>query len=112
METTPPPMGACGPSFFFRPPSQLPAADAALRQSGALALAEELVAPFRLEHALDHIQIALNIPPFAHRPGSPHLDGHRPELEAPGSFTMLATIYLSDESEPAQGNLWGWEGWH
>jgi hypothetical protein len=112
LESDPPPMGACGPYFSFRPPTQLPAADAALRQSGALGLAEELVAPHRLEHALDHIQIALNIPPFAHRPGSPHLDGHRPEQAAPGSFTMLATIYLSDESEPDSGNLWVWPGSH
>ena len=80
--------------------------------SGALDLAEELVEPLGLEHAFDHIQIALNIPRFAHRPGGPHLDGHRPELASPGSFTMLAAIYLGDESEPDSGNLWVWPGSH
>jgi hypothetical protein len=108
----PPPQDTYGPHFSFLPVAQLPAADAALNDSGARALAEELVEPHRLEHAFDHIQIARNIPPFVHRPGGPHLDGHRPELASPGSFTMLATIYLSDESEPDSGNLWIWPGSH
>jgi hypothetical protein len=112
MASDPPTPETYGPHFYFRPVAQLPAADAALDDSGALDLAEELVEPHRLEHALDHIQIALNIPPFAHRPGGPHLDGHRPELASPGSFTMLATIYLSDESASDSGNLWLWPGSH
>src|SRR5580692_10506789 len=69
MEADPPAMGSCGPHFYFHPVAQLQAADAALRESGALGLAEELVEPHGLEHAFDHIQIALNIPRFAHRPG-------------------------------------------
>jgi hypothetical protein len=112
MEADPPAMGSCGPHFYFHPVAQLRAADAALRESGALGLAEELVEPHGLEHAFDHIQIALNIPRFAHRPGGPHVDGHRPELASPGSFTMLAAIYLSDESAPDSGNLWVWPGSH
>src|SRR5690606_13477518 len=104
-----PPPGTVGPHFHFLPPDQLPAADAALRDSGALALAEELVAPHRLDHALDHIQVALNIPPYQHRPGAPHIDGHRPD-EPIASFTMLAAIFLTDELEPDTGNLWVWPG--
>src|SRR5690606_7237260 len=105
------PEGTVGPHFHFRPPEQLPAADAALRDSPALGLADELVAPNRLHHALEHIQVALNIPPHPHRPGAPHIDGHRPN-EPVGSFTMLAAIFLSDESTPDRGNLWVWPGSH
>ncbi len=108
----PPPAGTVGKHFWFLPPGRLPAADAALRRSGALELARQLVAPLALDHALDHIQIALNYPPYRHRPGGPHLDGHRPEQDRPDSFTMLAAIYLVDEQERQAGNLWVWPGSH
>lgn len=108
----PPPENKTGPHFYFPSPAELPHADTALRRSGALALAEELVAPGTLDHAFDHIQVALNIPPYPHRPGGPHLDGHRPDQDRPGSFTMLAAIFLGDESAPDSGNLWVWPGSH
>lgn len=108
----PPPADTRGQHFYFLTPDRLPAADAALRESGAWRTAEELVAPHRLDHALDHIQIALNIPVFPHRPGGPHIDGHRPEQAEPRSFTLLAAVYLVDESEPDAGNLWVWPGSH
>jgi hypothetical protein len=108
---SPPPPGTVGPHFHFLPPDRLPAADAALRRSGALDLADELVEPHHLEHAFDHIQVAFNIPPFPHRPGTPHVDGHRPDEEI-ASFTMLAAIFLSDESAADRGNLWVWPGSH
>jgi len=108
----PPPAGTAGPHFYFLPPGRLPAADAALRQSGGLRTATELVAPHVLEHGLDHIQIALNIPPHPHRPGGPHIDGHRPGQPKPDSFTMLAAVYLVDETGPGAGNLWVWPGSH
>ena len=111
LAATPPPVGTVGPLFHFLPPDRLPAADAALRDSGALDLADELVAPHRLGHALDHIQVALNIPPYPHRPGAPHIDGHRPDEDIV-SFTMLAAIFLGDESAPDRGNLWVWPGSH
>jgi ectoine hydroxylase-related dioxygenase (phytanoyl-CoA dioxygenase family) len=107
----PAPPGTVGPHFHFLPPSRLPAADAALRASGALAIAEELVSPHRLDHRFDHIQVALNIPPFPHRPGAPHIDGHRPD-EPIASFTMLAAVFLGDETVPDRGNLWVWPGSH
>jgi len=111
VERAPAPEGTVGPHFHFLPPGELPAADAALRRSGALAAADELVAPNHLEHAHDHIQVALNIPPFPHRPGAPHIDGHRPD-EPVASFTLLAAVFLSDESTPDRGNLWVWPGSH
>lgn len=108
----PPPTGTVGKHFWFLPPGRLPAADAALRRSGALDLAGELVAPHTLDHGLDHIQIALNYPPKDHRPGGPHLDGHGPEQDQPNPFTMLAGIFLVDEQKPQGGNLWVWPGSH
>jgi hypothetical protein len=108
----PPPAGTVGPHFYFLSPGRLPAADAALRQSGGLRLAGELVVPHVLEHGLGHIQVALNIPPFPHRPGGPHIDGHRPGQPKPDSFTMLAAVFLVDETEADSGNLWVWPGSH
>ncbi len=48
----PPPAGTIGKHFWFLPPAHLPAADAALRQSGALEIAGELVEPRALNHGL------------------------------------------------------------
>jgi ectoine hydroxylase-related dioxygenase (phytanoyl-CoA dioxygenase family) len=112
LEQDPPPTDTVGHHFYFLAPSRLPAADAALRQSDAMSLAEQLVSPARLNHAFDQIQIALNVPPYRHRPGGPHLDGHRPDQERPSSFTMLAALFLVDESAPNSGNLWVWPGSH
>jgi hypothetical protein len=111
----PPPAQTTGQHFYFLTPDQLPACDMALRESGALHTAEGLVAPHRLDHGLDHIQVALNIPPFSHRPGGPHIDGNGPDQLArgrPDSFTMLAAIYLVDELVPDVGNLWVWPRSH
>lgn len=111
----PPPADATGHNFnwdYHQLPGRLPTCDAALRDSPALRLARSLVTPRTLDYGIRHIQVALNIPPFRHRPGAPHLDGHRPEQARPDSFTMLAGIYLVDESEPDSGNLWVWPGSH
>jgi len=95
--------------MYFPEPTRLPACDAALRESGALQVANELVAPHVLDHALNHIQVALNMAGWTHTPGGPHIDC---QVDEPGSFTMLAAIYLRDESRPASGNLWVWPGSH
>jgi ectoine hydroxylase-related dioxygenase (phytanoyl-CoA dioxygenase family) len=108
----PVPESTTGAHFYFLPPDELPAADAALHESGALEAAGQLVAPLAIGHGLAHIQVALNVPPYSHRPGSPHIDGHRPDLDRPSSFTMLGAIYLSDETEEDRGNLWVWPGSH
>jgi hypothetical protein len=108
----PVPPGTVGPHFFFWHPQFLPAARAVLDESDVGRLAGELVAPLPIDLAFDHIQVALNIPPYSHRPGAPHLDGHRPELADPDSFTMLATVFLGDETAVDAGNLWVWPGSH
>ena len=109
----PPPPDKVGHHFYFLPPSSLPAADAALRNSPALTIAESLVAPHRLEHALQHIQVALHIAPHSHVPGAPHIDGHNLQVASSVlSFSMLAAVYLGDELTPNSGCLWVWPGSH
>ncbi len=111
----PPPAGVTGKHFYFLPPTQLAAALAALNDSGARVIAEELTAPDPLGLILDHIQVALNIAPYDHRPGGPHIDGHvrqHPDQRAPDSFTLLAGIFLTDETDIDQGSVWVWPGSH
>lgn len=96
----------------FVPPSTVPACVAAFDDSPARSLAERLVAPRTLEHIFDHVQLCTNRPGNRHRPGSPHIDGMGHGPEHPETFTMLAGIYLGDESRPGRGNLYAWPGSH
>ena len=78
-----------------------------------LSLAGELVAPLAIDHALDHIQIATSIYGWDHEPGGGHIDGYGIVGQTePFTFTLLAGIYLGDESEPGRGNIWVWPGSH
>jgi Phytanoyl-CoA dioxygenase (PhyH) len=104
--------GGPGPNLWFPPCDRLPLCDDALRRSAALGLAEELVAPLAFDHAFDHIQVATTVPPFSHVPGGPHIDGHAPDQDVPGSFTLLAGIFLTDQRRVQSGNLWVWPGSH
>ena len=104
--------GGPGPNLWFPPRARLPSCDRVLRDSPALGIAEELVAPSPLDHAFDHIQIATTVPPFHHVPGGPHIDGHRPGPDAPASFTLLAAVFLTDQRASRSGNLWVWPGSH
>ncbi len=115
LDADPIPAGTEGKHFWFLRPEELPAALAALDGSGARSIAEELTAPHPLRLILNHIQVALNIPPYAHRPGGPHIDGHvrqHPGQQAPDSFTLLAGIFLTDETEVDMGSVWVWPGSH
>ena len=111
LEAEPCPEDVRGKQFYFKSPSTVVAADATLRDSAAMDLAEQLVAPHRLVHAYGHIQVALNVPPFDHRPDGPHLDGNH-DPERPHPFTMLVGIFLSDETTFDAGNLWVWPRSH
>jgi len=104
--------GGPGPNLWFPPTARLPRCDAVLRESPALAIAEELVAPLPLDHAFDHIQVATTVPPYGHVPGGPHIDGHGVGQDPPGSFTMLAGVFLTDQRASRSGNLWVWPGSH
>jgi hypothetical protein len=107
----PPPMGTQGHYFPIAPNVEpfLPV----LLQSSAFALAESLVGAGRLTIPTE-AQVALNIPPYPHRPGGHHLDGVngiKPD-ERPGTFTMLAGILITDQPGPDMGNLWVSPGTH
>jgi len=101
-----------GPNLWFPPRRRLPRCEEALTRSPALGIAEELVAPLRLDHAFDHIQVATTVPPWRHIPGGPHIDGHGNGQDPPGSFTLLAGILLTDQRAGRSGNLWVWPGSH
>jgi hypothetical protein len=110
----PAPPGKVGAHHYFEsPPSSLPVAERVLRQSKVLALAGELVAPLEIDLAFDHIQVATSIYGWDHQPGGGHIDGYgiAGQIE-PHTFTLLAGIYLGDESEPGRGNIWVWPGSH
>lgn len=110
---SPPPADHRGHHFYW---PRLDA-DHALRRllvdTGALAVAEELIRPRRLELPTQ-AQIALNIPPQPHQPGRGHIDGVTPPESdgRPGTFTMLAALFLTDQRENDMGNLWVWPGTH
>lgn len=109
----PAPVGTVGFHHYFEHPSALPVADRVLRDSGVLALAGELVAPLAIDLAFDHIQVATSIHGWDHQPGGGHIDGYGLAGQTePHTFTLLAGIYLGDESEPGRGNLWVWPGSH
>jgi ectoine hydroxylase-related dioxygenase (phytanoyl-CoA dioxygenase family) len=56
----------------------------------------------------------LNVPPFDHLPGGPHVDGLAPPEDdgRPGTFTLLAGVFLTDQTTEQMGNLWVWPGSH
>jgi ectoine hydroxylase-related dioxygenase (phytanoyl-CoA dioxygenase family) len=61
------------------------------------------------------VQVALNIPPFSHRPGRPHIDASNAEPDpkvVPPTFTMLAGVFVTDQLNEDSGNLWVWPGTH
>lgn len=110
----PPPDGLVGNHFYWPAAREAPALVAPLyRAGGVLAAAGSLASG--LDLAFDQVQVALNIPPYSHRPGRPHIDGYRadaPVGEPPGTFTLLAGLLLTDQTGEDCGNLWVWPGTH
>jgi hypothetical protein len=109
----PPPEGHAGPHFYWQSPTDSPALFVPLDgQAGILAAAGELTVPGQIRAAFDQAQVALNLPPFTHRPGRHHLDGYAADREIPATFTMLAGLLLNDQTEEDTGTLWVWPGTH
>ena len=109
----PPPAGHAGPHFYVLEDClPAPLLDTFFA-SRALAVAESLIEPGRFE-APEHVQVSLNIPPFYHRPGGPHIDGLAPPEPGgrPGTFTLLAGVFLTYQEREDVGNLWVWPGTH
>lgn len=84
------------------------------RQTGIAELASPLLHPGLNAQDPDFAQVATTIPPWPHRPGGPHVDGLTPGKPdgRPGTFSMLAGVWLTDHSVPNRGNLWIWPGTH
>jgi len=103
-----------GSHFYFLETRDEPALIAPLTSSPAFGMAEELAGRGTLEVPWQ-VQVALNIPPYSHRPGLPHIDARNSEpAEGPvtGTFTMLAGILMTDQLTGNSGNLWVWPGTH
>jgi hypothetical protein len=83
-------------------------------RTGIAALAEQLLRRGLTVQEPDFAQVAVTTPPYLRRPGSPHVDGITPgEPDGrPGTFSMLAGVWLTDQSELNRGNLWVWPGTH
>ena len=103
-----------GSHFYFLETKDEPALMAPLTGTAAFSLAEELAGAGTLEIPWQ-VQIALNIPPYPHRPGIPHIDAGNPEPTSEpvdGTFTLLAGILMTDQLTANSGNLWVWPGTH
>ncbi len=110
----PPAADKHGSHFYFLETKAEPALMAPLARTAAFRLAEELAGAGTLEIPWQ-VQIALNIPPYSHRPGIPHIDARNPEPTGDpvsGTFTLLAGILMTDQLTENSGNLWVWPGTH
>ena len=112
IEREPPAAGVRGPFNYFRPAGEVPQVAGLVSGGPAFGLAEALTGPGTLVPPWQ-VQVALNIPPYPHRPGMHHIDGFPPEADGrPGTFTMLAGVLMSEQRVPDAGNLWVWPGTH
>jgi hypothetical protein len=87
------------------------------RDAGIPDLAAQLLREDLTLDEPDFVQYAVTVPPWPHRPGGPHLDGLVPPAAngVPGTFSLLAGVWLSDQTQKNygnQGNLWVWPGTH
>jgi hypothetical protein len=84
------------------------------RTAGIADLAGQLLRPDDAVDEPESAQVAITIPPWPHRPGGPHVDGLSPTEPdgRPGTFSLLAGLWLSDQSRRDRGNLWIWPGTH
>jgi hypothetical protein len=116
----PPPADRTGPYFLwprFAQPGEGGHDHGLLRfyrAAGIGALAAGLLRPEVPPQEPQFAQLAATIPSWPHRPGGPHIDGISPPSpdRTPGTFSLLAGAWLTDHSEPDQGNLWVWPGTH
>ena len=104
-----------GPYFLF--PRFGPAGHPLLefyRSAGIGELARELLLPGLSMCEPEFAQLALTLPPWPNAPGGPHVDGLTPPEPdgRPGTFSLLAGVWLTDQTVPHRGNLWIWPGTH
>ena len=115
----PPLAGKTGNHFYFletkdEPALLKPLTGSPLTGGTAFGLAGDLAGTGTLEIPRQ-VQVALNIPPYPHRPGGPHIDAANAEPTGEsirGTFTLLAGILMTDQLTENSGNLWVWPGTH
>jgi hypothetical protein len=115
LEQEPAPDGHAGPYSLW---PQFPRAGHPLasfyRLAGIGELASQLLRSGHVPDDPGFAQVAITFPPWPHRPGGPHVDGLTPPESdgRPGTFSMLAGVWLTDHSTPDRGNLHVWPGTH
>jgi hypothetical protein len=116
----PPPAAHTGPYFLwprFRPAGEGGHDHGLLRFYRAAGIGELAAGLLRADltpKEPEFAQLAVTVPQWPHRPGGPHVDGISPPSPdgTPGTFSLLASAWLTDHSEPDRGNLWVWPGTH
>ncbi|RZS43446.1 phytanoyl-CoA dioxygenase PhyH [Herbihabitans rhizosphaerae] len=112
VDDAPPDPTTQGPHFYFPDSADVPALLGLLTESTAWAGVESLIGAGKVD-VPPQVQVALNIPPFSHRPGMHHIDGYPPDADGrPHTFTLLAGVLMSDQLTEDGGNLWVWPGTH
>ncbi|WP_051944094.1 phytanoyl-CoA dioxygenase family protein [Streptacidiphilus rugosus] len=115
LDAEPAPAGHVGPDFRWPRfgPEGHPLLDL-YRRAGVADLAAQLLRPELAVQEPDFAQLATTVPPYPWRPGGPHVDGLTPGEPSgrPGTFSLLAGIWLTDHQAPDRGNLWVWPGTH
>lgn len=112
IDEQPPPDGYVGHHFYWLSSLDGGPLPALFYDTPVRNLAQSLIDPGEIEIAFDQVQVALNIPPFSHRPGGHHLDGYLEGQQIPATFTMLAGVLTTEQSIENAGNLWVWPGTH
>ena len=83
VDDQPPPEGHMGHHFYWLSPTDGGPLPALFYDTPLRSLAQSLVSPGEIEIAFNQLQVALNIPPFSHRPGGHHLDGYQEGHQSP-----------------------------
>ena len=112
LEEQPPPQGHVGHHFYWLSTLAGGPLPALFYDTQFRSLAQSLIDPGEIEIAFNQVQVALNVPPFSHRPGGPHLDGYQEGRKFPATFTMLAGVLMTEQKVENVGNLWVWPGTH
>ncbi|MFE0464169.1 phytanoyl-CoA dioxygenase family protein [Kitasatospora sp. NPDC058965] len=115
LDAEPAPAGHTGPDFRWPRfgPQGHPLLDL-YHRAGLGELGAQLLRPDLPLQEPDFAQLATTVPPWPQRPGGPHVDGLTPGEPSgrPGTFSLLAGLWLTDHQAPDRGNLWVWPGTH